>query len=62
MDLKEVIPSLNKPVVYKGDTYILSGSIVRKDKSGSLFYQAEIKSLKANSVRIIKLEDIKCEY
>lgn len=61
MELKEIIPNLNRPVVYNGSAYILTGSIVRKDKKGKLYYQAEILDKNKNSICIVKLEDITCQ-
>jgi hypothetical protein len=60
MEIKEIIPNLNKTVLYKGYEYKLAGSIIRKDKQGNIFYQAEILDKNSNSVCITRLEDIKC--
>lgn len=58
MELKEIIPNLNKKVKYKGYIYTLIGSTVRKDKQGRVFYQAEILDKNQNTVVIVKLEDV----
>ena len=60
MEIKEIIPNLNRPVVYGGSIYTLVGSTVRKDEKGKLFYQAEILDKNKNSVCTVKLEDVKC--
>lgn len=39
--------------------YILTACILRKDKQGRFYYQAELKDLKANSVCIVPLEKVK---
>lgn len=58
MELKEIIPNLNKKVKYNGYICTLTGSTVRKDKQGRLFYQAEILDKNQNTVLIVKLEDV----
>jgi hypothetical protein len=58
MELKNIIPNLNQTVIYNGSEYTLTGSIVRKDEQGNLFYQAEILDMNKNSICIVRLEDI----
>ena len=58
MEVKEIIPNLNNKVIFNGSEYILSGSTIRKDKQGKIFYQAELLDKNGNSVCIVKLEDI----
>jgi hypothetical protein len=53
MEVKEIIPNLNRAVVYNGSEYKLTGSIVRKDEQGRIFYQAEILDKNKNSVCIV---------
>lgn len=60
MGPREVIANLNRrvrlPDGYEG---CFTGATIRKDKSGRVFYQAELQDLAAlRSVRICKLEDI----
>ncbi len=60
MGPREVIANLNRrvrlPDGYEGR---FTGATIRKDKSGRVFYQAELQDLSAlRSVRICKLEDI----
>lgn len=59
MEVKEIIPNLNKIVVYNGSEYKLTGSIIRKNEQGKIFYQAEILDRNENSVCIVRLEDVK---
>ena len=62
MELKEIIPNLNKPVMYGGSKYILTGSVVRKTEKGVLYYQAELLDKCGRSVCYTRLEDIeRCE-
>lgn len=59
MEVKEIIPNLNKKVTYNGSEYTFTGSIVRKNEQGKIFYQAELLDKNKNSVCIVKLEDVK---
>ena len=61
MEVKQIIPNLNCPVIFNGSVYTLTGSIVRKTSEGKLYYQAEILDKNKNSVCIVKLEEIKCQ-
>ena len=56
MEVKEIIPNLNKTVIYNGYEYKLIGSIIRKDKLGRIYYSAELLDKNKNSVCIVKLE------
>lgn len=58
MEVKEIIPNLNKKIIYDNTEYVLTGSIIRKDKQGKFFYQAEILDKNKNSLCIVRLEDI----
>ena len=59
MEVKEIIPNLNKNVRYKDSaTYTLSGSTIRKDKTGKIYYTAELLDKNKNSVLIVKLEEV----
>ncbi len=58
MEVKEIIPNLNRAVFYDGSEYKLTGSIVRKNAQGQTFYQAELLDKNNNSICIVKLEDV----
>lgn len=59
MEVKEIIPNLNKKVKYKDSTsYTLNGSTIRKDKNGKIYYDAELLDKNKHSVLIVKLEDV----
>ena len=61
MEVKEIIPNLNKRVRYKDSiSYTLSGSTIRKDKHGQIYYTAELLDKNRRSVCTVKLEDVKC--
>ena len=59
MEIKEIIPNLNKKVTFNGSEYTLVGSAIRKNEQGKIFYQAELLDKNKNSVCIVKLEDVK---
>ena len=61
MKLEEVKRNLNKIVVLNGknDIYKSTACIIRKDKDGEFYYQAELLDTKhGNSLSYCKLEDI----
>ena len=60
MEVKEIIPNLNRAVIFNGSEYKLIGSTIRKNELGKIFYQAELLDKNKNSVCIVRLEDIKC--
>ena len=60
MEVKEIIPNLNRTVIYNDSEYTLTGSTIRKDAQGRIFYQAELLDKNKKSVCIVKLEDVKC--
>jgi hypothetical protein len=59
MEVKEIIPNLNRAVIFNGSEYILKGSTIRKNEQGNIFYQAELLDKNKNSIYIVKLEDVK---
>lgn len=60
MEVKEIIPNLNRAVIFDGSEYTLTGSTIRKDKYGKIYYTAELLDKNKNSICTVKLEDIKC--
>ena len=60
MQAQDINKTLNKPVIYNGDTYILTG-IIKRIKDNKYYYQAEIKDKCKNSVSICKLEDVEAD-
>jgi hypothetical protein len=59
MEVKEIIPNLNKRVRWKDSTsYTLIGSTIRKNKAGNIYYSAELLDKNQNSVCIVKLEEV----
>ena len=59
MEVKEIIPNLNKNVRYKDSTsYTLTAGIIRRDQQGNIYYTAELLDKNGNSVVIVGLEDI----
>ena len=59
MEVKEIVPNLNKKVMYCDSEYTLTGSTIRKDNTGRVFYQAELLDKTKRSVCIVRLEDVK---
>lgn len=58
MEVKEIIPNLNKPVYYNDTEYTLTAGIIRKDEQNKIFYQAEILDKCGRSVCIVKLDNV----
>lgn len=60
MEVKAIIPNLNKPVKWRGSTsYTMTGCTIKKDKQGNIYYTAELLDNKnGNSVCIVRLEEV----
>lgn len=58
MEVKHIIPNLNRPVMYKGSEYTLIGSAIRKDINGRIYYLAELLDKNKNSVCIATIEEV----
>lgn len=61
MELKDIIPNLNKPVRYSKSTYILRGSVVRKTEQGQLYYTAELLDKNKRSLVYADLSAVELE-
>ena len=60
MELSQVKPNLNTVVSYNNTAYIFTGCTIRKNKkTNEIFYQAELADIKARSVLIARLSDIR---
>ena len=60
MELAQVKSKLNTVVSYNNTAYILTGCTIRKDKkTKEIFYQAELADIKAHSVLVARLSEIK---
>ena len=60
MELSQVKPNRNTVVTYNGTAYILTGCTIRKNKkTNEVFYQAELADIKARSVLVARLSEIK---
>ena len=60
MELSQVKSKLNTVVSYNNTAYILTGCTIRKNKkTNEIFYQAELADIKARSVLIARLSDIR---
>ena len=59
MEVKEIIPNLNKNVRYKDSTsYTLNGSTIKKDATGKIYYTADLLDKNKHSILTVRLEDI----
>lgn len=59
MELKEIIPNLNMPVLWEGCEYTLRSSRVMRDKrTGKLHYTAELLDKNQNSVVHVGLGEV----
>jgi len=58
MKAEQIKANLNCPVKCDNSNYILTGGIIRKNKQGECYYQAEITDKCKNSVSVCKLEDV----
>lgn len=59
MEVKEIIPNLNKRVVWNGNaSYTLTAGIIRRHPDGNTYYSAELLDKNGNSVCIVKLEEV----
>lgn len=62
MEVKNIkkVMAYGEKVKFKGRSYILTGCILRFEEN-DFYYQVELKDLKADSITICRLEDIKVE-
>jgi hypothetical protein len=58
MELKDIIPNLNREVEYKGNNYIMRESIVWKDQRGDVNYSAILLDPNGNSQYRVSIKDI----
>lgn len=61
MNLADVRKYYGKTVTYNGIQYRLDKCIEQLDNHGGYAYSAELHDLRANSVLVCRLEDIKIE-
>lgn len=61
MQVKEIIPNLNKNVRYKDSiSYTLNGCTIKKDNAGKIYYTADLLDKNKHSILTVRLEDVKC--
>ena len=58
MELKDIIPNLNREVEYKGKPYIMKESIVWKDKQGNVNYSAVLADPNGNSQYRVSIKEV----
>ena len=54
----DITNTLNEIVSYRNILYKFVSAIIKKNEDGSIYYLAELKDLNANSICIVKLEDV----
>lgn len=54
----DITSTLNEIVSYRNILYKFVSAIIKKNDDGSIYYLAELKDLNANSICIVKLEDV----
>ena len=54
----DITSTLNQIVSYRNVLYKFCSAIIKKNDKGEIFYLAELKDLNANSICIVKLEDV----
>ena len=59
MELKEIIPNLNREVEYNGKPYVMKESIVWKDQRGNVNYSAILLDPNGNSQYRVSVKDIR---
>ena len=58
MELKDIIPNLNREVEYNGKKYIMRESIVWKDQQGNVNYSAILLDPNGNSQYRVSIKEI----
>lgn len=58
MELKEIIPNLNREVEYNGKLYIMRESIVWKDQQGNVNYSAILLDPNGNSQYRVSIKEV----
>ena len=58
MTPQDITNTLNQIVSYRNILYKFVSAIIKKNDKGEIYYLAEIKDLNANSICIVKLEDV----
>ena len=58
MTPQDITSTLNQIVSYRNILYKFVSAIIKKNDKGEIYYLAEIKDLNANSICIVKLEDV----
>ena len=58
MTPQDITNTLNQIVSYRNILYKFVSAIIKKNDKGEIYYLAELKDLNANSICIVKLEDV----
>ena len=58
MTPQDITSTLNEIVSYRNILYRFVSAIIKKNEKGEIYYLAELKDLNANSICIVRLEDV----
>jgi hypothetical protein len=58
MTPQDITSTLNEIVNYRNILYRFVSAIIKKNDKGEIYYLAELKDLNANSICIVRLEDV----
>jgi hypothetical protein len=58
MTPQDITSTLNQIVSYRNILYKFVSAIIKKNDNGEIYYLAELKDLNANSICIVRLEDV----
>jgi hypothetical protein len=58
MTPQDITNTLNQIVSYRNILYKFVSAVIKKSEDGDIYYLAELRDLNANSICIVRLEDV----
>lgn len=58
MTPQDITNTLNQIVSYRNVLYKFVSAVIKKSEDGDIYYLAELRDLNANSICIVRLEDV----
>ena len=58
MKPQDITNTLNQIVSYRNILYKFVSAVIKKSEDGDIYYLAELRDLNANSICIVRLEDV----
>lgn len=58
MKPQDITSTLNQIVSYRNILYKFVSAVIKKSENGDIYYLAELRDLNANSICIVRLEDV----